>query len=92
MAATCNSTVPNSILPNFEPIRDIIVVLVDYLNKEDPIAYEGPRVVTTSHIDFSDAQEQLTSQSQSMMKSCCISNSSFLLRASNRASVRESVR
>ena len=34
------------ILPNFEPIRDIMVVLVICKNKEEPIKNEGVRVVT----------------------------------------------
>ena len=38
-----------------------MAVLFAYKNKEDPIKNEGPRVVTTtSYIDFSDAQGQLT--------------------------------
>ena len=34
------------ILPNFEPIQDIMVVLVTCKNQEDPIKNEGARVVT----------------------------------------------
>ena len=48
------------ILPDFEPIRDFIGVLVDCKNEEDPIKNEGARVVTTLFIDFSHAQGQLT--------------------------------
>ena len=38
--------VPGWILLNFEPIQDIMVVLVTCKNKEDPIKNEGARVVT----------------------------------------------
>ena len=41
-----NSQVPGPILSNFEPIQDVMVVLVTYKNKE-PIKNEGPRVVTS---------------------------------------------
>ena len=34
------------ILPNFEPIQDVMVVPVTCQNKEDPIKNEGARVVT----------------------------------------------
>ena len=51
--------------------------LVDSKNEEDPIKSEGPRVVTSLFIDFSDAQGQLTSKS--VMESCRNSNSSELL-------------
>ena len=34
------------ILPNFEPIRDFMVVLVSCKNKEEPIKNKGARVVT----------------------------------------------
>ena len=50
------------ILPNFEPIRDIMVFLVVCKN-EDAIKNEGTRVVTTLFIDFSDAQGQITPKS-----------------------------
>ena len=55
-----NSTVPSLILPNFKPIQDIMAVLVSCKNKGDPIKNKCPRVVTTSYMDFSDAQGQLT--------------------------------
>ena len=42
--------------------------LVACNNEEDTIKNEGARVVTTLFIDFSDAQEQLTSKS--VMESC----------------------
>ena len=38
--------VPGRILLNFEPIRDIMVVLVTCKNKEEQIKNEGARVVT----------------------------------------------
>ena len=43
------------ILPNFEPIRDFMGILVACKNEEDPIKNEGARVVTTLFIDFSHA-------------------------------------
>ena len=51
---------PVQILLNFEPIRDIMGLLVACKNEEDPINNEGARVVTTLFINFSDAQGQLT--------------------------------
>ena len=51
--------------------------LVACKNEEDPIKDEGARVVTTSFIDFSDTQGQLTPKS--VMESCRNSNSSELL-------------
>ena len=42
--------------------------LVACKNEEDPIKYEGARVVTTLFIDFSEAQGQLTPKS--VMESC----------------------
>ena len=38
-------------------------VLVTCKNEEDPIKDEGPRVVTTLYIHFSDAQGQITPNS-----------------------------
>ena len=55
-----NSKVPGRILLNFEPIQDIMGLLVACKNEEDPIKNEGARVVTTLFINFSDAQGQLT--------------------------------
>ena len=52
-------------------------VLVVCKNKEVPIKNEGPRVVTTPFIDFSNAQGQLTPKS--MMESCRNSTPSKLL-------------
>ena len=37
-----------------------MVVLITYKNKVDLIKNEGARVFTTLHIDFSDAQGQIT--------------------------------
>ena len=51
--------------------------LVACNNEEDSIKNEGPRVVTTLFVDFSDAQGQLTPTS--VMKTCQNSNSSKLL-------------
>ena len=65
--------VPGQILLNFEPIRDIMGLLVACKNEEDPIKNEGARVVTTLFINFSDAQGQLTPKS--VMESCRIVNS-----------------
>ena len=61
---------------NFEPIRNIMSELVACKNEEDPVKNEGPRVVTTLFIKFSDAQGQITPKS--VMKSCRNSNSSKL--------------
>ena len=71
-----NSYVLNWILPNFEPIRDFMGVLVDCKNEEVPIKNEGFRVVTTLFSDFSHAQGQLTPKS--VMESCRNSNPSKL--------------
>ena len=43
-------------------------LLVACKNEEDPVKNEGPRVVTTLFINFSDAQGQLTPKS--VMESC----------------------
>ena len=40
------------IWPNFEPIRDIMGLLVACKNEEDQIKNEGARVVTTLFINF----------------------------------------
>ena len=39
-------SVPGPILPNFEPIRDFMVVFVTCKDKEEPIKNEEVRVVT----------------------------------------------
>ena len=51
-------------VPNFELIRDYIVVLVACKNEEDPIKNEGARVLTSLYFDFSEAQGQLTPKSR----------------------------
>ena len=51
--------------------------LVACKNEEVPIKHEGPRVVTTLFIDFSESQGKLTPKS--VMESCGNSNSSELL-------------
>ena len=58
-----NSAVPGQILPNFEPIREFMIVLVICKNEEDSSKNKGARVVTTLFIDFSNAQGQLTPKS-----------------------------
>ena len=55
-----NSAVLGTIWPNFEQVRDVMVVLVTCKNEEDPIKNEGARVFTTLYINFSDAQGQIT--------------------------------
>ena len=40
-----NSAVCGQIVPNFELVRDIIVVLVTCMNEEDPIKNEGAKVL-----------------------------------------------
>ena len=60
-----NSAVHGWIRPNFKLIRDYIVVLGTCKNEEDPtnLQNEGARVLTSLHIDFSDAQGQLIPKS-----------------------------
>ena len=58
-----NSAVHNWIWPNFELIREFMVVLVTCKNEKDPIKSECARVFTTLYIIFSDTQEQLTTHS-----------------------------
>ena len=41
-----NSSVTGRILPNFEPIQDVMVVPITCENKEEPIKNEGAREVT----------------------------------------------
>ena len=55
-----NSADPGPILPNFEPIQDLIAVFVTCINEDDPIKYESVRVLITLYINFSDVQGQLT--------------------------------
>ena len=47
-----NSLVPGRILLNFEPILDIMGLLVAYKNEEDPMKNEEARGVTTLFINF----------------------------------------
>ena len=53
---TVNFTALGPIWPNFELVRDIIVVLVTCKIEEDPIKNEGARVLTTLNIGFPDPQ------------------------------------
>ena len=53
-----NSAILGQIWPNFELVRDVMVV-VTCKNEEDPIKNEGARVLTTLYINFSDAQGQI---------------------------------
>ena len=76
-----NSTVFGRILPNFELVRDIIVVLHTCKNEEDPIKNEGARLLTRLYVVFSDAQGQLTPKSVAQF--CRNSNSSKLLKLSS---------
>ena len=72
-----NSAVPGQILPNFELVRDIMVVLHTCKNEENPIKNEDTRVLTRLYVVFSDAQGQLTPKSA--VEFCRNSNSSKLL-------------
>ena len=72
-----NSAVRGQILPNFELVRDIIVVLHTCTNEEDPIKNEDARVLTRLYVVFSGAQGQLTPKS--VMEFCRNSNSFKLL-------------
>ena len=72
-----NSAVRGRILPNFELVRDIMIVLHTCKNEEDPIKNEDARVLTRLYVVFSDAQGQLTPKSA--MEFCRNSNSSKLL-------------
>ena len=72
-----NSAVSRRILPNFELLQDLMVVLHTCNNEEDQIKKEDPRVLTRLYVVFSDAQGQLTPQSA--MEFCRNSNSSKLL-------------
>ena len=55
-----NSAVRGRILPNFELVQDIMVVLHTCNNEEDPIKNEDARVLTRLYVVFLDAQGQLT--------------------------------
>ena len=63
-----NSAVHGWIWPKFELIQDFTVDLVTCKNEEDLIKNEGARVFTELHIDFSDAQGQVTSQWSDLVK------------------------
>ena len=52
-----------SVWLKFELVRDVMVVLLTCKNKEDRINNKGARVFTTLHIDFLDAQGQITVES-----------------------------
>ena len=72
-----NSAVRGRILPNFELLRDIIIIMVvlhTCKNEEDPIKNEDARDYMSF---FSDTQGQLTPKSA--MEFCRNSNSSKLL-------------
>ena len=58
-----DSAVHGRIWPNFKLIRDLMVVLTTCKN-EDAIKTEGARVLTILYIAVSDAQRQLTPQSE----------------------------
>ena len=58
-----NSAILGRIWPNFELVRDIMVVLSICKYEEDLIKNEGARVLTRLYIVFSDAQGQLTPKS-----------------------------
>ena len=58
-----NSAVLGRILPNFELVIDIMIVLHTCKNEEDPIKNEDARVLTRLYVIFSDAQGQLTPKS-----------------------------
>ena len=72
-----NSAVRGRILPKFELVQVLVVVLVTCNNEEDPIKNEGARVITRLYVIFSDAQGQLTPKSTAEF--CPNSNSSKLL-------------
>ena len=77
MGVFSNSAVRGRILPNFELVQDIMVVLHTCKNDEDPIKNEEARVLTRLYVVFSDAQGQLTPKSAAEF--CRNSNSSKLL-------------
>ena len=57
-----NSAVLGPIWPNF--VRDVMNVLVTCKYEEDPIKNRGARVFTTLYANFSDAQGQITLESE----------------------------
>ena len=58
-----NSAVHGRIWSNFKLVHDFLIVIVTCKTEEDPIKNEGARVFTTLHINFSDAQGQITLES-----------------------------
>ena len=72
-----NSAVRVQTVPNFELIRDIMVVLYTCKKEEDQINNEGARVLTKLYVIISDAQGQLNSKSA--VEFCQNSNPSKLL-------------
>ena len=72
-----NSAVPGPIVPNFELVPNIMVVLLTCKNEEDKIKNEGTRVLTRSYVIFSGAQGQIIPKSE--VEFCRNSNSSNLL-------------
>ena len=59
-----NSAVKGRVWLKFEPIRDVMALLVTSKYEEDPIKIEGTRVATTQNIYFSNTQGQITPQSE----------------------------
>ena len=47
-----NSAVHSLICPNFELVRDVIVVIITCKTEDDPIKNEGARLFTTLYIIF----------------------------------------
>ena len=72
-----NFAVHGRIVPDFQLVQDIMVVLHICKNEDDPIKNEGARVLTRLYVVFSDAQEHLTPKS--VVEFCRNSNSSKLL-------------
>ena len=58
-----NSAALSPIWPNFELVRDFMVVLVTCKNEEDPIRNEGARVFEPLYINFSAAKGHITPES-----------------------------
>ena len=58
-----NSAVFYLIWPNFELVRDVMIVLITCKYEEDPIRNRGARVVTTLYINILDAKGQITQES-----------------------------
>ena len=58
-----NSAVCGQLVPYFELVRNIIVVLLTCMSEVDPIKNEGARVLTRLYVVFSESQGQLTLKS-----------------------------